>query len=312
MKKVLFLAGPTASGKTGAALALAEKMNAEIISADSMQIYRGMDIGTAKPSAEDLARVQHHLIDIVEPDRNFSVHEYFVMARNALRDIDARGKTGLVTGGTGLYVKALIEGLSEQPQGDDRFRAEMESRLAKEGIEPLAKELEAMDPELAATTDLKNPRRVIRALDIQYLSGKKPSELRGKGQPLTEEGFQPVVCALNWEREALYQRVNERVDQMFDQGLVEEVRALASRKLSATARQAVGYKELLDRMGPSGDISGESLKRAAEEIKKNSRHLAKRQMTWLRGNPPDFSIACSPSTPLDDIVGTILSFWSES
>ena len=278
--KLPIIVGPTASGKSALALAIAEEIGGEIISCDSMQIYKRMDIGTAKPTAEEMNRVRHHMIDVVEPWESFSCADYAKMASEAVDDVVSRGKIPVVCGGTGLYLDALLRGgLPEIADSDEEYRAELCEILERNGAEALHKMLEAVDPESAEAIHMNNTKRVIRALEIYHTSGRKKSELdkenssfNGKYEPLAVGLFYP-------DREVLYERINRRVDIMINDGLVDEVRALDAEGIferSKTASGAIGYKELL------GFLHGEmSLEQAVEDLKMATRRYAKRQCTWF-------------------------------
>jgi tRNA dimethylallyltransferase len=278
--KLPIIVGPTASGKSALALAIAEEIGGEIISCDSMQIYKRMDIGTAKPTAEEMNRVRHHMIDVVEPWESFSCADYAKMASEAVDDVVSRGKIPVVCGGTGLYLDALLRGgLPEIADSDEEYRAELCETLERNGAEALHKMLETVDPESAEAIHMNNTKRVIRALEIYHTSGRKKSELdkenssfNGKYEPLAVGLFYP-------DREVLYERINRRVDIMINDGLVDEVRALDAEGIferSKTASGAIGYKELL------GFLHGEmSLDKAVEDLKMATRRYAKRQCTWF-------------------------------
>ncbi len=280
--RVLFLAGPTGSGKSDLALPLAGLLKGEIISADSMQVYRGMDIGTAKPSAEEQRAIPHHLIDICEPTQLFSVYEYRELALQKIREITGRGKVPLIVGGTGLYVRAILEGLSNQPGASPEIRRRLDLEVERSGLPLLYERLQGIDPAAAEKIKPGDQKRIVRALEIYELSGKTPTEWFQTKQPLTDFGFEPVVVGVTWPRDMLYARIEKRVDQMFERGLVDEVRKLSKLQLSQTALQAVGYKELLEARSRSGDWTPEALETAKSQIKLNTRHFAKRQMTWFR------------------------------
>lgn len=280
--KVLFIAGPTGAGKSEAALSLALSLNAEIISADSMQVYRGMDVGTAKPSREEQGKVPHHLIDILAPSELFSVHEFRERALDCLREISARGRLPMVVGGTGLYIRALLEGLSGQPGGSEEIRERLSLETERCGLLSLYERLAEADPQAASAIKPTDQKRIIRALEILEISGKTPTEWYQSKQPLTEAGFEPVIVGLTRPREALYAAIDRRVERMFENGLPDEVRQLAKLPLSRTALQAVGYKELLEMLGPETGWSEKNILEAKAKIKLNTRHLAKRQMTWFR------------------------------
>ena len=266
-----FLVGPTAVGKTTVALELARRLDAEIVSADSMQVYRGMDIGTAKSSSAERAAVPHHLIDVVEVSERFDVARYVTLANAAVADIRHRGKTPLIVGGTGLYLRALTEGLSEAPDADPALRAELEAM----GRERVLEELRRIDPEAAGRIGPHNFRRLVRALEICRLTGRKNSELRREWDP----SRLPLMHGLDRDRADLYARCDMRVEAMFRAGLVDEVRSLLPRGLAenTTARQALGYKEVIVH------LRGETtLEETIALVKTRTRQFAKRQLTWFR------------------------------
>jgi tRNA dimethylallyltransferase len=282
-KKIIAVVGPTASGKSALALELARQCDGEIVSCDSMQIYKRMNIGTAKPTADELSLVRHHLIDVVEPTDNFSCEDYVRMASVAIDDICARGKLPIVCGGTGLYLDALLRGGNSAPSLDTSdIRAKFSLRAENEGAFALYEELLRVDPESAAAIHPNNVKRVIRALEIYIASGEKKSELDKRSKEL-ESPYDARVIYLNYlNRDILYRRIDSRVESMIKEGLVEETRALMSERafeLNRTASQAIGYKELL------AFIKGEEpLLEAVEKIKQESRRYAKRQLTWFRRN----------------------------
>ena len=275
-KQPLLLAGPTAVGKSEIALLVAEQLGGEIISVDSMQVYRGLDIGTAKPSAAERKRVPHHLVDVVDLTTAFSAAEFVSSAQAAITDIQARGKVPLLCGGTGLYFKALLQGLGEAPPADPALRAE----LGQTPLAQLLTELERADPATFASIDRQNPRRVIRAVSVIRLTGKPYSEQRAQwdGGPMPTS-MSCVSFGLARLPEDLKERISRRVDQMFDQGLVEETRSLLDRGLSDNpiALQALGYRQVTDYL--RGNLS---LPAAVELVKKRTRLFAKRQMTWFQ------------------------------
>ncbi|MBI3314299.1 MAG: tRNA (adenosine(37)-N6)-dimethylallyltransferase MiaA [Candidatus Omnitrophica bacterium] len=275
---VFFLLGPTAVGKSKIAVELAKRLKGEIISADSMQVYRGMDIGTAKPSKKDQKQSPHHLIDILSPARSFSAFEYRKKALAKIRQITRRKRTPMVVGGSGLYVRSLLEGISGQPGANWKIRRKLEREAKIRGLAELYRRLERLDSMAAKKIKASDEMRIIRALEIREISGKNPSQWHQKKEGALETlGFQPVVIGICRPRPELYENINARVDEMFRKGLVREVKKLAQGRLSRTARLAVGYKEILKSL--AGEIS---LQAAKEDIKKNSRHLAKRQITWFK------------------------------
>jgi tRNA dimethylallyltransferase len=285
-----FLCGPTACGKSALSLSLAERLDAEIVSLDSMSLYRGMDIGTAKPSLAERSRVPHHLIDVLEPHEEYSLAQYLTAAESACRQIVARGHRPLFVGGTGLYLKGVLRGVFEGPAADWTLRRELDEQLQRDGHVALHRELQAIDPESAARLHPNDARRVIRAIEVFRLTGQPLSELHTQG-PRPPGERTPHVYWLSPPREWLYQRINDRVAQMFAQGLLDEVRTLmlSPRALSQTARQALGYKEVIDWFEAANDLSGSSQSSEVEStaglmdlIQTRTRQFAKRQHTWFR------------------------------
>ena len=275
------LAGPTAVGKTATALELAESLNAEIISLDSMAVYRGMDIGTAKPTAAEQARVPHHLLDVVEPHEEYSLAEYLRAAEMCCREIVARGRVPLFSGGTGLYIRGLLFGLFDGPPGDQELRQRIEADAADKPPGWLHKRLQEVDATSASRLHPNDARRLVRALEVYELTGKPLSAWQQ--QSLLPASERPrKVCWLSPPREWLYRRINQRVEQMMARGLVEEVRELLSRRQSPgrTARQALGYREIIDHL--AGRCSEAE---AVETICTRTRQFAKRQHTWFRNLP---------------------------
>ena len=278
--KLPIIVGATASGKSALAMRIAEEIGGEIVSCDSMQIYRRMDIGTAKPTAEEQSRVRHHMIDIVEPWETFSCADYARLADEAIRDIIARGKTPIVCGGTGLYLDALLRGgLAEEADCDENYRNEL-NRLAEEkGNEYIHGLLRDLDPESADAIHPNNRKRVIRALEVCRVTGRKKSEIDRENSSL-DGVYEPLAVGLFYtDRGVLYERIDRRVDQMIEAGLLDEVRRLEAEGIfdrSKTAAGAIGYKELL------GFVRGEmTLEAAAETLKTATRRYAKRQCTWF-------------------------------
>lgn len=277
-QKVIVIVGPTAVGKTKLSLEVAKKFNGEIISGDSMQVYRGMDIGTAKIKPEEMEGIPHHLLDIKNPDKNFSVAEFQLIVRRKIDEISRRGAIPIIVGGTGLYIQAvLFDYQFPEIEENPNFREKMQQLVtAGKGAE-LFQQLENIDPETAKKVHPNNYRRIIRALEIYKFTGKTMSEWQ-KNQQQTPL-YDAIIIGLNMERELLYDRINRRVDQMIAHGLVEEVKRLYNQGLDGTyqSMKAIGYKELIEY------IEGKcSLEEAVENIKKNSRNFAKRQLTWFR------------------------------
>lgn len=279
--RIVCVVGPTASGKTKMAVELAKQLGGEVISCDSMQIYRGMDVGTAKPTDEEMQGIPHHMIDIAEPDEDFSVSRYVEMADACVQDVLSRGKTAVIAGGTGLYVDSLIAGRSFAPVPSTGKREMLERRAEAEGVEVLHRELSEVDPETAARLPLADRRRIIRALEVYQETGMTITEHNEetKKQP---PRYRPVWLGMTFEdRTALYARIDLRVEEMMRQGLADEVRALLRRGVpeTATAMQAIGYKEL------TAAVRGETdMLEAVRLIQQRSRNYAKRQLTWFRRN----------------------------
>jgi len=275
-RHVLVLIGPTASGKTPTSFLIAGRIDAEIISADSRQVYKLMDIGTAKPSIDGRERIKHYFIDELFPDQDFNAGEYGKKGQVIIDDIFHRGKIPLVVGGSGLYIQALIDGFFEGPSADQTIRQQLTQRMKEEGAEKLLEELRVIDPFVAATMLQSNTRRIIRALEVYELTGMPISELQKSRVILN---ISPVFVGLRWDRTKLYERINRRVDLMLERGLVEEVKMLRARGYDSqlNSLQTVGYKEVFDFLQGKTDNA-----RMVELIKQNSRRYAKRQLTWFR------------------------------
>ncbi len=274
---VVFLVGPTASGKSEIALTLARRINAEIISCDSMYIYKGMDIGTAKPSVQDRKTIPHHLIDIVSPRSNFSVHQYRRRAIAAMNVILKKKKNVLFVGGTGLYVKALLDGISQQPGPVLRIRQKLWQEVRQKGAYPLYQKLKRIDPECARRIHPNDAKRIIRALEVWQVSKRKLSDWENDTEGLDASFYTIRLLGLTWPRELLYRRVENRVDTMIHNGWLREVKRLKHKGLSKTARAAIGYRELLEFLAGKRTMDS-----AVNEIKLRTRHLVKKQMTWFR------------------------------
>ena len=278
LRRCWFLAGATACGKTATGIELALRINAEVLSLDSMAIYRGMDIGTAKPTAAEQAAVPHHLIDLLEPDVDFSVAEYLTAAQTVCEELVARGKTPLFVGGTGLYLRSLLRGVFEGPSKDLEIRAQLERYVAEESPEALHERLAEVDAASAARLHPQDVRRVVRALEVFKLTGTPASAQLAEG-PLPEAERPANVFWLSPPRAWLHERINGRVDRMFADGLVQEVRSLMERPggLGRTASQALGYKEVIDHL--EGRLT---LEACITQVKTRTRQFAKRQETWFR------------------------------
>jgi tRNA dimethylallyltransferase len=274
---VVILLGPTGSGKTALSLALAGRFGGEIVSCDSVAVYKGMELGTAKPTAEERARAPHHLIDVVEPDQPFTAGEYSRAARAALREIAGRGRLPIVTGGTGLYLRALTEGLFAGPARQQELRARLEHSRERHGEGWLHRLLHRLDPVSAKRIHANDKAKLIRAIEV-CLAGRKPlSEVMGR-DPLT--GFRLLRIGLNPPRKALYERLNRRAAAMFAAGLVEETRGLLERYGAVKALDSLGYRQAMGVL--AGNLSYEL---AVEAAQQGHRNYAKRQLTWFRREP---------------------------
>lgn len=280
--KIAAITGPTASGKTALAIRLARELDGEIISCDSMQIYKGMDIGTAKPTADELAAVPHHLIDILPADAPYSCSDYVKDAEAAIEDIVSRGKMPIFCGGTGLYLDRLLKGGNDDEAAcDESVRAELKAFYEERGVDALYSRLLELDPEAAESIHKNNVKRVMRAIEICLVTGKKKSEIDKKNAKIVDKYDHRVITLAFGDRELLYNRIDRRVDIMIEQGLIEETKRLIADGVferSVTAAQAIGYKELFPY------LNGEdTLKNCVEELKRASRRYAKRQITWFSG-----------------------------
>ena len=294
--RIIAIAGPTAVGKTALSIALAKALDGEIISCDSMQIYRGMDIGTAKPTKEELAQVKHHMIDVADPAYNYSCADYNRDASQILADLLARGKTPIFCGGTRLYLESVLyEGAYASPEADEALRAKLWEKSAEENHRELMK----IDPESAAAIHPNNRKRVIRALEVYLLSGKTKTEWDKENTRGTLKSGVELYVLTSSDRDSLYKRIDARVDLMVEAGLLDEVRSLALDP-TTTAGQAIGYKEL------NGYLAGQgTLEDALDKIKQASRNYAKRQLTWWERNPHAVKIDMANTTPNDALCGIL-------
>ena len=277
-KKLIAIVGATASGKTSLSIELAKKYNGEIVSADSMQIYKGMDIATAKPTKEEMQGIPHHLIDFLSPTESFSVSEYVTLAKAAIDDITSRGKLPILCGGTGLYIRSLVENVKfSEEKTDEKLREELNERYKNEGGEVLLKELAEFDEETAKTLHKNNGKRIIRAIEIYKTTGITMSQhiKNSKNEP---SPYDLTAIGITYsDRQKLYDRINMRVDIMMKNGLLKETEDFYSRYNSNTASAAIGYKELKPYL--DGEVT---LETAVEKLKQETRHYAKRQLTWFR------------------------------
>lgn len=303
LAKCWFLTGPTACGKTEVSLKLAEQLNAEIIALDSMSLYRGMDIGTAKPSPAERQRVPHHLVDVLDPDQEYSLAQYVDAALAACSDITSRGRVPLFVGGTGLYLRGILRGVFEGPPADWSFREKLQAEAAGQAPDWLLSELQRVDPETASRLHPNDHRRIVRALEVHHLTGRPLSELQSQ-QPLPEDQRPRHVFWLEPRREWLHERIDSRVDRMIEDGLVDEVCRLqaAARPPGRTARQALGYAEIFRYLEDEIELD-----EAIETIKTRTRQFAKRQHTWFRNLVECRAIETSGDDSASDIAGRLLA-----
>ena len=311
--KILVICGPTASGKTALAVELALRHRGEVVSADSMQIYRRMDIGTAKPTQAEMRGVPHHMLDVADPEEDFSVARYVDMAAKCVDDILSRGRLPILAGGTGLYIDSLLSGRTFAPfQPDSPLRGQLEEQLRREGGAAMLARLAQVDPDSAARLHPNDEKRIIRALEVYQSTGKTITQHNLETQAIPPR-YDALTLALAFERrEDMWSRIDRRVDQMMDQGLVAEVQGLLDSGVPAkcTAMQAIGYKEMAAALLSGGDVRA-----AAEEIQLRSRQYAKRQLTWFKrnkaarwllwGREPDFAAALQTSTEYMEEFGLV-------
>ena len=278
--KVIVICGPTASGKTSLSVELAKKCNGEIISADSMQIYKEMNIGTAKVTLEEMQGIKHYMIDIVSPTERYSVAEFKVQAEKAIEEILKKGKTPIIAGGTGLYVNSLIYNIQYNDiKIDEEYRKYLEERVEKEGLQSLYEEAKKIDFEAMKSISKNDQKRILRVLEMYHQTGKTKTELEKESRK-EEVKYDYKVYAISWEREELYKRINKRVDIMIEQGLIEEVENLLKKyNKFPTAMQGLGYKEVVEYLDKK--ITKEEM---IGKIKMETRRYAKRQLTWFRKN----------------------------
>lgn len=301
MKPIVYvIGGPTASGKSKLAVELAKKVNGEIISADSMQIYKEMNIGTAKVNKEEMQGVQHYLVDFVSPDERYSVSNFKKDAEKAIEEILEKGKTPIVVGGTGLYIDSLIYGIEFQNEEVDLEYREKLNKIADEkGLESLYKKAQKIDPEAMKKISINDRKRIIRVLEIYHKTGKTKTEQELQSRK-NEVKYEYKVFAITMDREKLYERIEKRVDSMIEQGLIEEVKQILNKYHTfPTAMQGLGYKEVVEYL--EGSCTKEEM---IEKIKKETRHYAKRQLTWFRKNKETIWLDGEKST--DENVSIIL------
>ena len=297
MDQIICVVGPTASGKTALAVELAKFTKGEVVSCDSMQIYRRMDIGTAKPTKEEMQGIPHHMIDIIEPDEDFSVGRYVEMATPIVEDILARGKTAIIAGGTGLYVDNLIKGGEFAPTPSTGCRERLERMVELRGIEPLVEELRKIDP-VALDKSQGNPRRIIRALEVFQETGETITAHNARTANLPPR-FDPLWIGTDYaNRQDLYDRIDLRVRLMVQDGLLEEIREILSSGIpeKATAMQAIGYKEFIDAMAGRS-----AMEEAIAQVQQSSRRYAKRQQTWFKRNEKIHWLLRTPGQSAEEI-----------
>ena len=297
MDRIICVVGPTASGKTALAVELAKFTNGEVVSCDSMQIYKRLDIGTAKPTKEEMQDIRHHMIDICEPDEDFSVSRYVEMATPIVEDILSRGKTAVIAGGTGLYVDNLIKGGEFAPYPATGCRERLEQRLQSEGLEVLMEQLRAIDP-VALEKSQNNPRRIIRALEVFLETGETITTHNQRTAALPPK-FDPLWIGTDYlSRQDLYDRIDLRVRLMVKDGLLDEIREVLNSGIpeTATAMQAIGYKEFIDAMAGRATID-----EAIAKVQQSSRRYAKRQQTWFRRNERIHWLLRTKGQPAEEI-----------
>lgn len=309
MNNIICIAGPTASGKTALAVALAKELNGEVVSCDSMQVYKRMDIGTAKPSIDEMQGIVHHMIDVAEPDEDFSVSRYCAMAAPIVEDIVARGKTAIIAGGTGLYMDSLIQGNDFAPFPSTGVREKLEQEAAEKGIQTLYDRLSAIDPEAAGRLHLSDKKRIIRALEVYLETGETITEHNRKTQLLPPR-FTPLWLGLDFENRAdLYERIDRRVGLMLEMGLIDEIQGLLAAGIpeKCTALQAIGYKEFV------AALRGEcTIEEAADLVRQSSRRYAKRQLTWFRRNKGIHWLVRKPGQSGEEILASARQIFQEN
>ena len=299
MDRIICIAGPTASGKTALAVELAKELNGEVVSCDSMQVYRRMDIGTAKPTKDEMQGIAHHMLDVADPEEDFSVSRYCAMAEPIVADILRRGKTAIIAGGTGLYMDSLIRGNAFAPFPSTGVREALEAQADDLGMETMLARLQAIDPEAASRLHRKDRKRILRALEVYLETGQTITEHNRRTQSIPPR-FHPLWLGLDFEDRAdLYARIDRRVGLMLEAGLMEEIQGLLASGIPprATAMQAIGYKEFVDAL--EGRCT---LEQAADQVRQSSRRYAKRQLTWFRRNQAMHWLTRTPETGVEEIL----------
>ena len=299
MDRIICIAGPTASGKTALAVDLARELGGEVVSCDSMQVYRRMDIGTAKPTPEEMQDIPHHMIDVAEPDEDFSVSKYCAMATPIVEDILRRGKVAVIAGGTGLYMDALIRGNDFAPCPSTGVRERLEAQADAVGMEQMLETLRSIDPEAAGRLHLLDRKRILRALEVYYETGETITAHNLRTQSVPPK-FTPLWLGLDFtDRADLYSRIDRRVGLMLEAGLMDEIRQLLASGIpeKCTAMQAIGYKEFVDALDGRCTIE-----EAADQVRQSSRRYAKRQLTWFRRNSAMHWLRRGPETTAEELL----------
>jgi tRNA dimethylallyltransferase len=300
-RQVIVIAGPTCSGKTALGIKLAKLLNGEVISADSRQIYKYLDIGTAKPSFDEMDGVKHHLIDFLEPDVDYNVSLFEQDAIKIIEELLNKNIQPIIVGGSGLYIKAVTEGIFEGAETDEQIRQNLQRRMEQLGAEALLNELKIIDPESAAKMLPSNHKRIIRALEVFYLTGKTISSFQKEYKRKNDFTFCKFM--LNYDRESLYKRIEKRVDNMIEMGLVDEVKKITDLGYNRVLNSlnTVGYKEIFDYLD-----NFINLERAVELIKRNTRRYAKRQFTWFNGQKDFIKVDLNDNTDIKNTINLIL------
>lgn len=306
LSSLLEIVGPTACGKTKLSLLLADKLNGEIISADSRQVYRHLNIGTAKPTDEVLQSVPHHFINILNPEQDYNASDFGLQARLKIEELLNQNKQPILVGGSGLYIRAVIDGFFEGPGKNSEIRTQLENEAKRFGATALFEKLVKIDPVTAAKMDATKVRRVIRALEVYYITGKPISNYQSNQE--SKPPFEFVQFGLEWERKTLYTRIEKRIDEMIEKGLIEEVRGLIEKGYlrEINALNTVGYKEVFDFI--EGKLTKDEM---TALIKKNTRHYAKRQLTWFRADKRIRWISVNENTDWNEIAETVIKEFSE-
>ncbi len=300
-RKVIVIVGPTSSGKTKVGISLAQKLHTEIISADSRQIYKKLTIGTAKPTQDELRTIKHHFIDFLDPDEDYNVSRFETDSLKVIDELISQGKIPIVVGGSGLYIKALTEGIFNSVDTDDEYREELKEKHEKFGDEYLYEELKKVDPQSASGMISQNWKRVMRALEVFHLTGEPIWKMQENYERKVDYNF--ILFGLNWDRKILYTNIEKRVNEMIANGLVDEVKNILSLGYSKNINSlnTVGYKEIISYL--NNEIS---LDRAIELIKRNTRRYAKRQMTWFRKTENIYWLTCDENTFPEQLISQII------